>query len=129
MAKRSPPPSAKVGPGKPPRSTQFKKGQSGNPGGRPRKERDFAKLVDNALDEVIAGTENGKPIKITRREYIVKRLVKEAADGNLKAIDRVISLVSTSAREVNGLVGIDPAVVASFLARHGNGSGESGAAA
>ncbi len=53
----------KVGPGNPPRSTRFQKGQSGNPGGRPKKERDFSKLVDKELDEMITAHENGKTMQ------------------------------------------------------------------
>jgi len=125
MATRKPA-SDKIGPGNPPRSTRFQKGQSGNPGGRPKKERDFAKLVDKELDEVVA-TADGK---LTKRQFIAKRLVAGAAKGNLKAIDRVIGLTSKSGGDNHNMIDIHPAVLASFLARYGaGGSGESGAAA
>ena len=125
MIKSNSSPPSKVGPGKPPRSTQFQKGQSGNPGGRPKKERDFAKLVDKELDEIVLGADG----KLTKRQFIAKRLVADAAKGNLKAMDRVFSLVAGSGNDENKLIGIDPAVLASFLARHSSGSGESEAAA
>jgi len=126
MAKRTSSEPEKVGPGNPPRSTRFRKGQSGNPGGRPKIERDLAKLVDKELDELVFGTDgNGQRIKLTKREYIAKKLVNEAASGNLKAIDRVFDLVSKCGADVNKMVGIDPAVLASFLTRYG-GAGESG---
>ena len=129
MARRTTPSSEKVGPGNPPRSTQFQKGQSGNPGGRPRKERDFVKLVDSELDEIVTGSENGKTVRLTKRQIIAKRLVADAAKGDIKAIDRVISLVSRITTDGNKLIGLDPAVLATFLKRYGGDSGEGGAAA
>lgn len=119
------PPSDKVGPGNPPRSTQFQKGRSGNPGGRPKKERDFAKLVEKELDEIVVGSDG----KLTKRQFIAMRLVADAAKGDIRAIDRVIDITSKSGGDDNKMIGIDPAVLASFLARYGGGSGESGAAA
>ena len=115
-----------IGPGKPPRATQFQKGQSGNPGGRPKVEGDFAKIVDKILNEVIsADSADGQRIKITKREYIVQKLVAEAAKGNLKAIDRIIDLGHKTGSSENQLIGIEPAVLASFLARFG-GEGQRG---
>jgi Family of unknown function (DUF5681) len=43
----------KVGPGRPPLHTRFKKGQSGNPGGRRRSARSLPALLADALDEAV----------------------------------------------------------------------------
>ena len=40
-----------IGYRKPPKHTQFKKGQSGNPKGRPKRSESFGQLVREALDE------------------------------------------------------------------------------
>ena len=41
--------------GKPPEHTKYKKGQSGNPAGRPRKLPEIRELIDNVLGEEIEG--------------------------------------------------------------------------
>jgi S-adenosylmethionine/arginine decarboxylase-like enzyme len=49
-----------VGYGKPPLHTRFKKGQSGNPRGRPRGAKNLSTLVSDALDQtvVVPGNES-----------------------------------------------------------------------
>jgi Family of unknown function (DUF5681) len=51
---------------KPPVHTRFKKGQSGNPRGRPAKK--LAALLAAALNEKVTVTENGKRRQVTKRE-------------------------------------------------------------
>jgi Family of unknown function (DUF5681) len=63
----------KVGPGRPPLSTRFKKGQSGNPGGRRKKQ--LPALLADALDEKVYVTIDGERREITKREAIVHQLV------------------------------------------------------
>jgi hypothetical protein len=75
-----------VGFGKPPRSSQFKLGQSGNPDGRPRGAKNFANAIEQELDTRVTVTENGRRRRISKREVIAKHLVNKAASGDLKAI-------------------------------------------
>jgi hypothetical protein len=49
-----------VGHGKPPRHTRFKKGQSGNPRGRPKGSKNLPTLLTEALNEPVVVAENGK---------------------------------------------------------------------
>lgn len=79
-----------VGYGKPPQHTRFRKGRSGNPGGRPRRAIDLAKLIDEALDRP-AGTE--RQPRMTQREAIVARLVERAAEGDLRATHLLFGVV------------------------------------
>jgi hypothetical protein len=72
-----------VGYCKPPKRTRFKPGQSGNPNGRPRKSTTFKDDVDAELRSRINMTENGKPLKITKRRAIAKQLVHKAINGSI----------------------------------------------
>src|SRR5208282_1652481 len=73
----------KVGPGKPPLHTRFKKGQSGNPGGRSTK--NLPALLADALNEKVYVTINGRRRKVTKREAIVTQMVNKSASADLRA--------------------------------------------
>jgi Family of unknown function (DUF5681) len=49
-----------IGYGKPPRHTQFKRGQSGNPKGRAKGSKNLATLIMSVLNERVIITENGR---------------------------------------------------------------------
>lgn len=67
-----------VGYGKPPVHSRWKPGQSGNPKGRPKKERSIKKLIERELDRVITIKNRGKEERITIREAIVRKRVSDA---------------------------------------------------
>ena len=75
-----------VGYGRPPRNTQFKKGQSGNPKGRPSGSKNLSTLLDQALSAEVLATENGKRLKVTKREAMITQLVNKGASGDPRAI-------------------------------------------
>ena len=80
----------RVGYGKPPLHTRFRKGQSGNPRGRPRRATDLASLLNRALDRPSASEGRGAP---TQREAIVAALVEKSAAGDLGATKLLFELM------------------------------------
>ena len=76
---------------KPPLHTRFKKGQSGNPRGRPKK--NLPALLAAALNEPVYVTTNGKRRKITKREAVIIQLVNESAGANLHATKMLIDMM------------------------------------
>src|SRR4051794_32120955 len=75
-----------VGYGKPPRHARFKKGQSGNPRGRPKGSKNLPTLLTEALNEPVVVAENGRRRKITMRQEIINHLVKRSATADLRAM-------------------------------------------
>ena len=108
---------SKVGPGNPPEHSRFRKGLSGNPNGRPRKERSLKNLVEAELDETVSLTENGRRVRLTKREVLAKKMVNDALTGDRKAQQALFRLVGESSEPDNPTVAIDPAELAGFLAR------------
>jgi hypothetical protein len=80
-----------VGFARPPRSRQFKPGQSGNPAGRPRGTKNFATALEQELNARVTVTENGRRRRISKRVVIAKHLVNKAAGGDLKAIPLLLN--------------------------------------
>jgi hypothetical protein len=76
----------KVGFKKPPRKHQFKKGQSGNPKGRPKVSADLDQILSGELERAISLTWSGETQEVSVREAIVKNLVAEAIKGNLRCL-------------------------------------------
>lgn len=76
----------------PPRRTQFKKGQSGNPRGRPRRKKAINTMLDEILYKQVEITEGGRRRKVAAVEALLKRQLAEAMKGDAKAFDRLFKL-------------------------------------
>lgn len=81
----------KVGRGRPPLHTRFKKGQSGNPRGPRRK--DLPALLVAALDEPVVVTTGGESRRITKREAVIAQLVDKSAGADLRATKMLIDMM------------------------------------
>jgi hypothetical protein len=82
-----------VGYGKPPEQTHFKKGQSGNPKGRPRGAKNITTLFTQALKERVIVTENGRRRSISKQEALVKHLVNKALSGDRRLLQLLLDEV------------------------------------
>jgi len=85
-----------VGFGKPPEQSQFRKGRSGNPRGRPKGALNKKTILSRALREKVVITENGKRKRVTKHEALYKQLVNKSVSGDLKAMIEVIKLDASS---------------------------------
>jgi hypothetical protein len=85
-----------VGYRKPPANTRFKKGQSGNPKGRPKGALNLDTLLARALREQVIVQEGGRRKKITKLEAAVKQLANRAASGDLAALRQMVMLLDSA---------------------------------
>lgn len=82
MSEGSRKPAGEPSPGKPPKDTRWKKGQSGNPAGRQKKDEDYRDLFKEELDALIRIQEDGKVITLSKRKLWVKFIVNGAIKGD-----------------------------------------------
>lgn len=73
----------------PPKDTQFKPGQSGNPKGRPKGRRNTYSVLDDLLNQKILVTQDGNQIKIDKKTAILLQAVNRAVKGDLRAIQNI----------------------------------------
>jgi hypothetical protein len=81
-----------VGYARAPVHSRFKKGQSGNPKGRPRGSRSVATILHKILGEKVSVREGDKVRHISKMEAIVRGLSIKAAKGDQNAIKTVFDL-------------------------------------
>lgn len=73
--------------------TKFKEGESGNPSGRPKGSRNLSTILKEMLDEDIEITIDGKKQKKKFQDLIIRKLIKKANDGDLRAIEQIFDRV------------------------------------
>ena len=87
--------SYEVGYRRPPKDRQFKKGQSGNPTGRPKRKPKLS-LIRALLEELDRPTtivENGKSYEITTRDALMKQAIKACMAGNPRSLNALRDLM------------------------------------
>ena len=100
-----------IGYRKPPRGYGFKKGQSGNPRGRPPGSKNLTTLLNDELNETVTVTENGRRRKITKREAVIKQLVNKSASAEARSLKILLDLMlNLEARARSSAAPITPAV-------------------
>jgi len=88
---------------KPPEHSQFKKGKSGNPKGRPKSRSkkleniyDFVDVFIEQCEKPVLINENGERVEIQMIQAVIKQALAKAAKGNITAIKFVNSILSRS---------------------------------
>lgn len=82
------------GPRRPPTGTQFRKGQSGNPKGRPKsKPLPPPSAFDVVIDRVLTVTQNGQTRELTVEEALQHRTLENAMAGDRAAQREVLRMM------------------------------------
>jgi hypothetical protein len=128
--------------GKPPREHQFRKGQSGNPRGRPKGSKQISALIDEELDRKMEVTLRGRRTKLPKRQIMVRQLVDRALQGDHKAIATCLAIQGarggaagkgaaqpSTAEEFDASMSNDEQILLEFFARHSKASAEATTAA
>lgn len=82
--------SYEVGYGQTPEHTRFKKGQSGNPKGRPKGAKGFKTILRKELLRTISVTEQGKSRKMSTFKVVLRKLSNDAMMGKPHAVKQIM---------------------------------------
>jgi hypothetical protein len=81
-----------VGYGRPPEHSRFKKGQSGNPRGRPPGAKGLKASLKREMQAKITVSEGKSRMTISKAEALAKRVVAMALSGDAKAITKLLEI-------------------------------------
>jgi hypothetical protein len=119
-----------VGYGKPPSTSRFKPGQSGNAKGRPKGRKNLKTLIRQAMTAMITVQEGSSGRHVTKLEGVVLRQLQNALKGNDRSAMAVIKMASemglledtpdTTVTE-NDLSAADERILKELLARRRGG--------
>jgi hypothetical protein len=85
--------SDEIGFGKPPKHTQFRKGQSGNPKGRPKGSKNISVRFRKILEEKVIVKTKGGTRSMAMFDALLMQLVNKAMSGDMKSLQEVIRLI------------------------------------
>jgi uncharacterized protein DUF5681 len=110
---------------KTPVKTRFKKGQSGNPNGRPKGSRNLRTDAKWILNSPVTVTENGKTRKISTQRAIMLGLKEKGLKGDTKSRAQLLALGAEfnndeeSVTKAGAIVAEEEAALADFIGRLG----------
>jgi Family of unknown function (DUF5681) len=118
-------PAYTIGYGRPPKHTRFKPGRSGNPKGRPKRQRNVRTVVEETLSERIKIREGNRTRSVTKLDGIVLTMVNGALKGDPKALGSLVNLLRSTgmadeapeASHAEPFTADDGAVIADFMQR------------
>lgn len=110
-----------VGFRRPPKSTRFQKGQSGNPRGRPKGATSFKADLAAELRQIITVTENGRERRITKQKALAKTLTAAAIRKDIQAVNALLACMKLfgvgSEEHVETVDADDLDILESYVAR------------
>ncbi|MGO4676247.1 DUF5681 domain-containing protein [Bosea sp. 2YAB26] len=117
----------------PPEDSRFKKGQSGNPSGKPRRAKNGAAVDEReaVLGRMVTTRINGKVVRITARRALYEKAVDMAFKGDMRALALLLKFdrmsdsdAASGPAEQN--TAEEEALIARYLARKANDAGGGG---
>lgn len=96
-----------VGYKNPPKQTRFKKGQSGNPSGRPKGTKNLKTELMEELQELILVSEGGSRRTVSKQRAMLKSLTAKAVQGDARAATILVKLVLRLIRQDEDTDGAD----------------------
>ncbi len=82
----------------PPKETQFKKGQSGNPKGRPKGDKNYLALANRELSQKVSIMENGRRKILSKKEVFVKTTINKGIAGDKKFTNIAYTMMQDAER-------------------------------
>ena len=76
---------------------KWEKGVSGNPHGRPIGSRSLSTILQEMLDEEILVNEGGEQTKKALSDVIIRKLIRKAHDGDIRAIHEIFDRIEGKA--------------------------------
>jgi Family of unknown function (DUF5681) len=108
-----------VGYGKPPRGSQWGKGQSGNPNGRPKGAQNLTTDLMDELQQKVIVTEGGRPLTLTKQRVLAKAIVAKAMKGDARAFQTIQATVerrhAAEANDVTEDLSVDDQMIMDLL--------------
>jgi hypothetical protein len=96
-----------IGYGRPPKATQWKKGESANPGGlSSRRSVDVAETIDKLLLTPVRVTVNGESKRVAALKVILEQLSNKAITGNRRAMAVLFRWLELAPQVADGTVQI-----------------------
>jgi hypothetical protein len=117
-----------VGYGRPPVHTRFKPGQSGNPRGRRKGQRNVHTVVDEALSQRITIREGNRTRSVTKLDAVIVTMVNGALKGDAKAQAALMAIMRSlgmtdeppPATKAEPFTADDQSLIADYFRRHGS---------